>query len=320
MRKLWIAVILVMVMVPALVWAKTFRYSVPTTLAAIPSYVADGKGFFKAEGVDVKLTIFSSGRQALDSVVSYSAELFSTSEVPPMHASLQGQPVQWVATICDHREVKITVNSTRIYFPEQLEGKKVATLPGTNSDFYMYKFFDYWGINAKKVKIVSMTPPNMVTAFVAGEVDAYAAWEPHNYYGYSKADFASATWPTDPNLYTGYQSIIMMKKTVNENQEAIQKMIRAWIKAAKFCNENPEEAQKIAAKYLRMDLADLKMMWGEFKFVVHMPEGLPGLLEAEWDYVIDLKKLDKKLPNWKNHIDTRAMNSVDPGLVAPIYK
>ena len=42
--------------------------------------------------------------------------------------------------------------------------KRVATLPGTNSDYFMYEFLKANGVPIENVKVTNMDPPEMVTA------------------------------------------------------------------------------------------------------------------------------------------------------------
>lgn len=118
--------------------ATKITYAMPITVAAIPAYVALEKGFWKEEGLDVQAQMFSSGRQALDALLSKSAEVMSVSETPLMHAILQGNKIYIVTTVTQHQEVKLIARRDKgIQSGKDLIGKRVATLPGTNSDYFM---------------------------------------------------------------------------------------------------------------------------------------------------------------------------------------
>ncbi len=78
----------------------------PITLAAIPAYIASEKGFWKNEGLDVDIKMFSAGRLAIDALLSDSAEVMSVSETPLVHAVLQGNAISIVTTVTEHQETK----------------------------------------------------------------------------------------------------------------------------------------------------------------------------------------------------------------------
>src|SRR5256885_15021439 len=92
---------------PAPLAPSKITYAMPITVAAIPAYVALEKGFWKEEGLDVQAQMFPSGRQALDALLSKSAEVMSVSETPLMHAILQGNKIYIVTTVTQHQEAKL---------------------------------------------------------------------------------------------------------------------------------------------------------------------------------------------------------------------
>src|SRR5205085_12551904 len=115
------------------------RYAMPITVAAIPAYVALYKGFWRDEGLDVKAQMFSAGRLALDALLSKNAEVMSVSETPLVNAMMQGRDIDIVTTVTEHQEVKAIGRRDRGISSDgkSLRGRKIATLPGTNSDYFL---------------------------------------------------------------------------------------------------------------------------------------------------------------------------------------
>jgi ABC-type nitrate/sulfonate/bicarbonate transport system substrate-binding protein len=312
MKKLLVGVALLMALVPALVSAEmpVVKYGVPMTIAAAPAYVAMELGLWKKAGVDVQVKIFSSGRQALDGLLSNSLDMCSMAESPPMHAVVQGHKICWIVTVSDHAEAKFTYRPDTVKDPTKLEGLRIATLPGTNSDYYMYEYFKRYGIDSKKVKLTSMKPPNMVTAFVAGDLDGYFAWEPHNYYGKSKTD-NGITLESDLTLYHGYMSIMMQQKFVDANKDTVKKVIEGFILAEKYIAEYPAKARAIVSKVTRVPVPTLEALWDEFSFKVHLTKDLITLLEKQGAWSRGLKGMKTPI-NWRSHIYYDGLISIDP--------
>ncbi len=117
--------------------SETVTYAAPLTLAAAPIYVADAKGFWHDAGINVKVSYFSSGAKALDALLANDAEVMSVSETPPLRAYLNGAKINIISTMTEHREAKLTVRTNEISKPQDMVGKKIGTVPGTNSDYYM---------------------------------------------------------------------------------------------------------------------------------------------------------------------------------------
>ncbi|MCA1625967.1 MAG: ABC transporter substrate-binding protein [Acidobacteria bacterium] len=223
-------------------------YAMPITVAAIPSYVALEKGFWKEEGLDVQAQMFSSGRQALDALLAKNAEVMSVSETPLMHAILQGNQIYIVTTVTQHQEVKLIARRDKgIQSAKDLKAKRIATLPGTNSDYFMYEFLRKNNISIEDVDITNMNPPDMVTALVQGNIDAYFAWEPHIYYAQKQLSQNAIIFPPG-DLYHGRHCVAMNQEFVRANPDVVEKLIRGFRRAETFVNEKPDESMAIVSK------------------------------------------------------------------------
>lgn len=259
---------------------KKVRYAMPITIAAVPAYVALDKGFWADEGLDVEATMFSAGRLALDALLSRNAEVMSVSETPLMHAIRQGNEIRIVTTVTRHQEAKILVRKSKIPDATRLQGQEIATLPGTNSDYFLYAYLARNGIDPKDVKITRMEPPQMVTAFVSGALDAYAAWEPHVRYGMREVN-GDFTVIEPGELYHGWHCVAMNAEYIAREPEVVEKLLRGFVRAERFVREDPDEAQAIVARRTNLPPEVLKSLWREYTFVTELPSGLLGALEQE---------------------------------------
>lgn len=269
--------------------AVKITYAMPITVAAIPAYVASEKGFWKQEGLDVDRKMFSAGRLALDALISNSAEVMSVSETPLVHAILQGNEVNFVLTVTEHQETKfIGRRDQGIGKPEDLRGKRVATLPGTNSDYFMYEFLKAHGMSISDVKVTNLAPPDMVTALVSGNIDGYFAWEPHISYAQKRlGDNATVFLPGD--LYHGRHCIAMNKNYVQKHPEVVEKLVRGFLRAEEFVETNPQEAKQIVANVTGLEMETVEALWQEYHVKVQLDSGFIAILkrEAQWALAVD---------------------------------
>lgn len=300
--------------------AKEYKitYAIPTTIAAIPSYVAADQGFWKDHGLEVQLQFFNSGREALDALLANQAEVMSVSETPPMHAVIQGHDIYWVGTVTQHQEAKLTYNSSVITNAKDIIGKNVATQPGTNSDYYMYLWLENYDIKPEQINIVSMKPPTMVQGILQGEIDAFFAWEPHNYKAYSQAPDSLKNWET--SLYSGRHSIIMNQDYVKNNPEVVEKLILGFIDAENYIKGNPESAKEIVAKTANMDMVTLDSLWDEYKVSVELDDNILPILNKEAAWANALQRSNQEIPNFRTYIYTDALNKLWPDRVGNTLK
>ncbi|MES2659521.1 MAG: NrtA/SsuA/CpmA family ABC transporter substrate-binding protein [Verrucomicrobiota bacterium] len=256
-------------------------YAMPITIAAIPAYVASEKGFWRNEGLTVNRQMFSSGRLALDALLSNSAEVMSVSETPLIHAILQGNKIAIIGTVTEHQETKFLGRSDLgILRPEDLRGKKIATLAGTNSDYFMFQFFEKHRIAAAEVSVISMQPPDMVTALVNGSIDGYFAWEPHISYAKKRlGDKAVEFLPGD--LYRGRHCIAMNSSFLAQQPEVAEKLLRGFMVAQEFTMAHPAESKEIVGRVTGLDAETLESLWGEYTVKVELDKALSGILERQ---------------------------------------
>jgi aliphatic sulfonates family ABC transporter substrate-binding protein len=281
-------------------------YAMPITVAAIPAYVALEKGFWKEEGLDVQAQMFSSGRQGLDALLAKNAEVMSVSETPLMHAILQGNKIYIVTTVTQHQEVKLIARRDKgIQSAQDLRGKRIATLPGTNSDYFMYEFLKKNNIPIEAVNITNMNPPDMVTALVQGSIDAYFAWEPHIYYAQKQLPQQSIVFPPG-DLYHGRHCVAMNQEFVRAHPDVVEKLIRGFQRAEKFVSEKPDESMAIVSKYTGMDIDALKSLWSEYKVSVGIDSQLLQILDQEAHWARSVSKSSDPIPNFQDYIYPQA--------------
>lgn len=290
-------------------------YAMPITVAAIPSYVALEKGFWKEEGLEVQAQMFSAGRLALDALLANNAEVMSVSETPLMHAILQGNEFYIVTTVTEHQEVKAIARRDRgIHSPRDFRGKRIATLPGTNSDYFMYNFLEKNGVPVADIKLTSMAPPEMVTALVQGSLDAYFAWEPHIYYAQKQLPQQSIVFAAG-GLYYGRHCIAMNKAFVLAHPGVVEKLIRGFLRAEAFANDNPGEAMAIVSKITGLDLEALNILWREYKVNVQLDPQLLKILNEEARWARSLANSSEPVPNFRDYIYSQALSKERPSSV-----
>ena len=292
------------------------RYAAPLTIAAAPVYVADAKGFWNEEGLDVDVTYFDSGRKALDALLANDAEVMSVSETPPLRSYLSGSNINIVATVTKHKEAKMTVRSDRISVPSDVKGKKIGTVAGTNSDYYMYRWLEANNIQPNEVEIIPLDATALAQAFVQGNVDVMFAWEPHNFNASSKISSMAKSWPTD--LYEGRHSVVMNTEYYNKNMGTSEKMIKGFVKAQEFIQSNPDEAKKIVLDRTGMSAQALNGLWKEYGYEVGLDNDFASILEGQSDWINANQAKSAKDP--LKLIDSRALMNVDSTKVDKTFK
>jgi NitT/TauT family transport system substrate-binding protein len=276
-------------------------YALPVSVPAAVPYIAIDKGFFHDEGLEVEARMFSSGREALQALLAGQAQIQTVSETPVVHAIIQGNKLVTIATVARHQEAKLIVRKeSGIVKPEDLAGKRVATLPGTNSDYFMYKFLAAHGLTPGRLKIANMPPPEMISAYAKGDIDGYFAWEPHIQFGLAAVPESRIFFPGE--LYRGWATVNMDPDFAAANPGTTRKILRALLKAEAFIKAHKEESLGLVAARLKMDEKVLRAIWDQNQYQVELDKTLVPEMTEIGRWSLELSKSDKPLPNFRQFI------------------
>jgi len=150
------------------------------------AFIAIEKGYFRAEGIEVKLEQFAGGAQAMAPLSAGQLEVMPSSGVASslFNAFARGWPVRIVGTnSVDIYGVDVLLARSdlkpQIRRIADLKGRKVATNTAGSPLLYMLgKMLESDGLSMKDVEIVYLQFPDMGTAFQNKAIDAATQVEP----------------------------------------------------------------------------------------------------------------------------------------------
>lgn len=148
----------------------------------LPIFVADKRGFFKAEGLDATVTAFQSGTQAFAALSGGDLDLVGGAANRGVIARDKGLDIIAVLAVNDGYFFKLMVtnrNPSQIKSMADLKGKRIAVKPGALSETLLKFVLSKNGLKASDVEIVGV--PNEATELALvqrAEVDAVMTGEP----------------------------------------------------------------------------------------------------------------------------------------------
>jgi NitT/TauT family transport system substrate-binding protein len=281
-----------------------------------PVYVAQGKGIFLKEGLGVTLVPYSAGVDALRAATSGKADFGTVSDVPIMFAGLEGERMLIVATIASSSEhIRIVARRDRgIARPGDLRGKRVGMRAGTSSEYYLYAFLTFNGIDARHVRTVDLPLACMAGALARGEIDAAASWDPHAA-AQEKALGSDAVTFTNRYVYKLDWNIVANPGFVRKHPDAAEKLLRALSEATVHMKEDPSEAWTLTERAIGS--GDFTLSGVDFD--VGLEQSLLINLESEARWAIRNGRTDhSEVPDYLSMIYTKALEKVRPRSVTVI--
>jgi NitT/TauT family transport system substrate-binding protein len=144
------------------------------------------KGFFEAQGIEIKKNTLQSGNDIVLALANNSGDIGYLGFVPMMIARTQGIPIQLVSASevegtseADNWQNIMVKGSSSIRTPADLSGKTIAVnaLKGVG-EVMIRAALKKSGVDPSSIKLVAMPFPTMRTALNNGQVDAFWAPEP----------------------------------------------------------------------------------------------------------------------------------------------
>jgi ABC-type nitrate/sulfonate/bicarbonate transport system substrate-binding protein len=280
-------------------------------------HVANEKGFFREEGLEVTSRHTSSGKDALDALIAGNADFAGSAETPVVFAALKGEGILIVAeTMNTTKNIAIVALRSRgIESPNDLKGKRIGYTPGTNLHFFVDTFLTVHGIPIDSVRNVSLKPDDMRAALRSGKVDAVAVWQPY-ILEFGKEFGTGAVTFFDEAIYTWTSVVTVGKKFAADRPGAVKKFLRALLKAEAFVRERPAETVDIMARGTGTDRGEVERSMQSLNFNVRLDPSLLVNLESQARWAIRDKMTDRKdVPNLLEYIYLDGLKAVKPDAV-----
>ena len=287
---------------------------VSKSFLSIPVYIAEKKGFFSDEGLDVTIKAYPSGKKATQGLFAGEVDISTVADIPVVFNSFERQDFCIFATFAySYSIVKIIARrDSGIKTGEDLKGKKVGANRGTTSHFFLGVFLIHNQVPLSEVKIVNTEIADLPSALKNGAVDAISVWEPHTkkarqLLGDNAIELAS------PEICRMNFNFAVMKRFAQEHPEILQKFLRSLEKSAAFIRNEREKSLEIMAAILNLDKDTMRTAWDDVIFGISLDQSLLVCWDEIARWGIKNKLTNKKgLPNYLNYIFPDALEGVKP--------
>ena len=220
----------------------------------LPLTVAERKGYFKDEGLEVEIPDFAGGAKALQALVGGSADFVSGAYEHTINMAAKKQPIKAVVLQLRYSAIELVMpkdRAARYRGGRDLKGLKIGvTAPGSSTNMFVDNLLVKDGLKPTDVSIVGVgAGAGAVAAMEKGEIDALANLDPVVTQLESTGKFISVvdtrTEKGMKDVYGGdYMAavIYVTDEFIRKNPNTVQAVVNAMVRADKWiAKATPQE-------------------------------------------------------------------------------
>lgn len=241
-------------------------------------YVAQAKGYFAEQGLEVALSQHATGRDALTDLLKGGADLAVVGETPVARAIQQDEAVAVLAAIQSTDRDMALVMRPGVRTPADLAGKTIGYIAGTGSEMFLDLFLSSHNLADTAVRRVAVPLDDALAALAEGRIDGLSAWITLRFAA-ERVMPAGTTSLAERGIYTKTWVLAARRETVAARRRALEGVLRALIRAERLVEQEKTEAIAITARHLGLDIAEANMAWPYFDFAVEAGQPLVVALE-----------------------------------------
>lgn len=280
-------------------------------LQTLPVVVAQSEGYFEEEDITLEAVKFTSGRRALEALIGGQLDIAFMAEYPVSIAALRTQPFGTFTTLSRYTANRM-ISKASIGFedPSSLEGKKIGTTMGSNTEFFTEAVLEQFGV---KAEVVNVSPPDIVPALARGDIDAGIMFP--DFYPAAEKALGDDYREFRSDAYIAWFVLSATPEMLNDRPDELAGFVRALIKAEEFIESNPEGAMaalETASEGL-LSMETIKAKFAEAEYEIGLANGLLDILEVQAKWVVGkgLVEAEPSRDLIKSYLATGPLEAVD---------
>ncbi len=247
-------VVILSVLLPNFAFSAPLRVSLNAWPGYEDIYLADELGYFKDEGLDVKIIQFEAlaeGRRAFE---SDQVDILPATAVDLMMVNGSGRIKAKAMAVVDYSNGGDAILAgEHIKTPKDLKGKVVGLEVGSVNLFVLARALNKAGLSVKDIRVKNLAQNELIQILKKKELDAVVTYPPFMVEMLNDKGLKLNTLFTTKEIPGEVVDLIIVKdEDIKSRADDLRKFNRAFWRARAYANQNRAKANEIMAKRERI--------------------------------------------------------------------
>ncbi|MEA5619369.1 ABC transporter substrate-binding protein [Cronbergia sp. UHCC 0137] len=242
---------------PNVVKRPPLKVACVTFIGYRPAIIAQEKGFFKAQGVEVELSYvdYAQLQQADFSAGKYDGIGLTLGDF--MILSATNPDMQAVMVVDETNGADVVVAQSDIKTVSDLKGKKLGANLGGFSEVFVTEMLKQSNLTTDDVSLVKFDALQIPQRLENNTIQAGHTWEPYLSEAVKSGGHILFTSQQTPGLILDV--VAFRGETIRDRPEEIRAFVRGWLEALNYWEANIETGNAIVGKALNIPLATISL-------------------------------------------------------------
>lgn len=244
------------------------------------------RNLWKAQGLDVKVITFATGRESLEALLGGQADFAVLTEYPATIAALRAQKFQVLADMSRYAGLRAIGSKKWMNLAsfKDLDGRKIATTLGTNAEYTTHVMLQEGGA---KAQVVNATPADTVPALVRGDVQAAVMFP--SLYAQARKLLGADYQEVRTKAYVGHTLLVGTSSVIATRPADVETFVKVLLEADRMVAADAKLGQATVITALKgvMNPETLAEMWPEYDYKFELRPEVLELMSKQGGWIIE---------------------------------
>jgi aliphatic sulfonates family ABC transporter substrate-binding protein len=202
----------------------------------------------------------------MDALGDMQVEFVATGEAPPIFAQAAGVPLVYVGydPPAPDGEALVVHHNSPVRTVADLRGRRVAFHQGSNVHYFMVRALQAHGLSLADIHMVHMRPLEAQAALLAGQIDAWAIWDPLLSSAQIRSDVRVLT---DGNgLVSNHQFYLTSQVFADRNPDIVAILLEELREVGEYAVRHSAEVARFMTREIGIEVPALELAFSRLSY------------------------------------------------------